>query len=654
MAARNKPYDQFGPYVLFKKFESDALGDLWRAARIENGALGPLVALRRLTGGDRAALSSSAAAATQITSVLTGTSFVRDQLIDVAEGVPFIAHDYSGGRSLRHVIDRARGGTGNTPNPIPLDQAIAIAERVALSLATTADLRFGRERLTHGALIPQFIWISDDGEIRVAGQQLGKGLIASLHNGAVAADIGRYFAPEYQASSDPTKASEVYSLGAVLYLLVTGHEPPDSSAASGFSLAVRGAKTVLGPPVPDDIRAIIEKSLVLDPAARYASVADMKLALTTLANSGRYSATTFNLAFYLSSLLKKEIESEALERDREGKLNLAPYLEAPPVDAPVPAQVPTPSPFAGFAGFATEKQAEKRNRIPLIAAAIVILAVGVGAWMFFDSKEAPVEPAKVAASAPPPKVAVAIPEPIVASPSAGATDPAAAAGLSAPPVDDASRRKAFEDAVKAKLQQEMMKLQAEYTRELQQKQSRNAPVLGSTPQNTPPVSTTIAEERGPTAAELDSQRREAAARAQEALAVVSSPAPALAQPTAPAVTTQAPLVTNPIPTVAQAATVREGDIVDLSAVDVQPKVVREARPVYPPIAARQRIVASVLATILISEKGDVIDVKILRGDPRFGFNDAATRALRNARYTPALKDGKRVKTWWPQIIQFNP
>ena len=37
MAAKNKPYEQFGPYILFKKLESDPLGELWRAARIENG-----------------------------------------------------------------------------------------------------------------------------------------------------------------------------------------------------------------------------------------------------------------------------------------------------------------------------------------------------------------------------------------------------------------------------------------------------------------------------------------------------------------------------------------------------------------------------------------------------------------------------------------
>ena len=179
MAAKNKPYEQFGPYILFKKLESDALGDLWRAARIEGNTLGTTVALRRLIGGNREAMLASIDIARQVAPLLTGPSFARDQVIDEVGGVPFIAHDYAGGRSLRHVVDRARGGAGVPPNPIPMDQAIVIAEKVALSLETIAELRFAGERLSHGALIPQFVWISDDGEIRVAGQQLGKGMIGA-------------------------------------------------------------------------------------------------------------------------------------------------------------------------------------------------------------------------------------------------------------------------------------------------------------------------------------------------------------------------------------------------------------------------------------------------------------------------------------------
>src|SRR3954452_3576397 len=280
MAAKNKPYEQFVPFILFKKLESDALGELWRAARIENGQLGSLVAVRRLTGGDRAALAASAKEAHELVPHLTGVTFAKHQVIDVVNDVPFMAQDYAGGRSLRHIVNRARGGQGVTPNPVPIDQAIVIAEKVALSLATTAELRNGAgTRLAHGALIPQFIWIDDGCEIRVGGHQLGRGLVASFKDAKVATEIGRYFPPEYRNSGETSKTTDVFSMGAILYLLVTGVEPPDAVTSSAFAQTVGAARTAAGSSLPDDIRAILTKSLDPDPNGRYASMSDMKQAI---------------------------------------------------------------------------------------------------------------------------------------------------------------------------------------------------------------------------------------------------------------------------------------------------------------------------------------------------------------------------------------
>ena len=633
MAAKNKPYEQFGPYILFKKLETDALGDLWRAARIEGNTLGTTVALRRLIGGNREAMLASIDIARQVAPLLTGPSFARDQVIDEVGGVPFIAHDYAGGRSLRHVVDRARGGAGVPPNPIPMDQAIVIAEKVALSLETIAELRFAGERLSHGALIPQFIWISDDGEIRVAGQQLGKGMI-----GAKAPhEIARYFSPEYQHSGQPTKASEVYSLGAILFLAVTGHEPPDAISTSAFAAAIRGAKTMTGAPVPDDIKPILDKSLNLDPAMRYASVADMKQALSSLTNSGKYSATTFNLAFYLTSLLKKEFESEAIEREKETKINVAPYIDA--MSEPAAPIMPVASVAAAVSA---SNPPGRSKRTMAIAATVVIALIGVGAFVAFGSKKAAsAEPVKHLASAvpaPPPVRQPVIPEPILSSPNQQTATTATMDAV-------AAQKKAFEDAVKQKLHAEMMKLQSDYTKQLQQQQSKNAPVPAA------PVSTQVAQTQAPrqqeehaaepSAAQLDQRQRDTS-KQQEAVIPV------------PAVTTQAPApVPEPEPAVA-APQIHEGDVVDISALDTVPKRTRDPHVTYPPMAARQKIETSVLMSVLVSESGDVLDVKILRGDDRFGFNDSAVRALRAAKYSPAMKDGKRVKTWLPQMIQFKP
>ena len=635
MAAKNKPYEQFGRYILFKKLETDSLGDLWRAAPIDDNTLGATVALRRLSGGNREAMLASIEVARQVAPLLTGPSFARDQVIDEINGVPFVAHDYAGGRSLRHVVDRARGGAGVPAQPIPIDQAIIIAEKVALSLATIAELRFAGERLSHGALLPQFVWISDDGEIRVAGQQLGKGLIGAK----AAADISRYLSPEYQHAGVPTKASEVYSLGAILFLVVTGHEPPDAMSTSAFAAAIRGAKAMTGGPIPDDVKPILEKSLNLDPAMRYASVADMKQALSALTSSGKYSATTFNLAFYLSNLLKKELEVEAVEREKESKVNIAPYVEAMPGMAAAEPFVPQ------FVGAAPAPSGGRSKTTMAIAAAIAIAVIGAGAFVALGSRKPapPPQPVKHLASATPTAPPVrqpVIPEPILASP---APQPGAATATA---VDAAAQKKAFEDAVKQKLHAEMMKLQSEYTKQLQQQQAKNAPVPAAP---APAPVRTVAEtqpqrqERAsePSAAQLDQRQRESAKQPETVTQV-------------PASVTQAPVPQPQQEVAVVAPQIHEGDVVDVSVLDVVPRRIRDPHVMYPPIAARQRIETSVLMSVLISENGDVSDVKVLRGDERFGFNEAAVRALRGARYSPPMKDGKRVKTWLPQMIQFKP
>src|SRR5947209_8793012 len=142
MSAKNRPYEQFGSFILFKKLETDALGDLWRAGRVDNGQLGPTMAVRRLLGGNRGALTAAAGEAHNLVPLLAGTTFAKDQTIDVANGIPFVAHEYAGGRSLRHIVDRARGGNGVTANPVPLDQAIVIPGKSAPPLATTPELRY--------------------------------------------------------------------------------------------------------------------------------------------------------------------------------------------------------------------------------------------------------------------------------------------------------------------------------------------------------------------------------------------------------------------------------------------------------------------------------------------------------------------------------
>ena len=89
-----------------------------------------------------------------------------------------------------------------------------------------------------------------------------------------------------------------------------------------------------------------------DPGVRYPSAADAKKAITDVLNTGDYAPTTFNLAFYLHTLLRKEMEGEAVEREKESKVSPEPYIEeineeeeerAAAAVRPAPAPAPEPA-----------------------------------------------------------------------------------------------------------------------------------------------------------------------------------------------------------------------------------------------------------------------------------------------------------------------
>jgi TonB family protein len=654
---RSKPFDRFGNYVLFKKIDSDAFGELWRVGAIEGTQIGPLLALRKLTG-DKSAMAGAISAASPLVGQATGAALVRNQKYVVVNGEPCITWEYGGGRSLRHIVDRAREA-GHVP--LPADQALAIAEKAAAGLDYVSSVTVDGKRILHGSLIPQFVWVYEDGDVRVAGQYLNSGLLTSLSNPDVAREIGPYVAPEIRGGGNPTRATEVYSIGAVLYLVITGEEPPDSASGTPIGIALSKATLMQSEePLPADIRAILDKAMASDPAVRFPTAGDVKQAITDVLSAGNYAPTTFNLAFYLHNLLRKEMEGEAVEREKESKVNAEPYLKeieeektaaakprpaAPPARAAAPAPVPVPAapeppeppPLSAPALSASGETSSGKSKAPLIAAAVLVVAAGAtGAWFMTQKKSEPQATVAQNAPAPPPATQTeppppeeqALEEPIVTE-IPGVEDEAA-------PTDDAeaARKKAMEDEVNRRVQEEMRKLQEEYNRTLKQQQAASA-AAASKPQASQPK---------PKEAEPVTQAATETAVASEPPAVSDSPAEPAETSTAAAEPPAQQAAPPPPPPPPPA--VKEGDLIVSSEVDSLPTIARRVDPVYPPIAAKQRISALVIVAALVDEKGKVIDAKVLRGDNRnLGFDDASLKAIRKFTFQPAMKDGKKVKTW---------
>lgn len=648
--SKGRSHERFGPFVLFRRLDSDKLGELWRAAEWKAESLGEPVVVHRLSGGNRGAMKAAAEKARPIVGGLTGTTVAREQRVGFTDGIPWLAHQYPGGRSLQSIVAKARASASVTPNPVPVDQALAIVEKLALSVEALENVRYQGARVQFGSVFPQFVWISEDGEVRAAGQQIGPGILASLDDADIRRDYGPYFAPELRTGgAAPTRSSDVWSLGAVLYLILIGEVLPDPVDAAAVERSLVSPRLMhRDAPVPAEILSILRRSLAASPEQRYPSASEMRSDLEKLLNSGEYAPTTFNLAFYLSGLLRKEMEAETAEREREAELRASDFAPAVPLAA-TPA-APEPAAESPFRTAPEAEPAKSRTALFIGIAAVILLLAGVGGWLVLSprtsnaAQSAALIPASETPSPAPaqqPAAEVVI-EPIIAqgSTASDAADPEAEA-----------RQRAREDEISRRLQEEVLKLQTQYDREMQQQRSKAQAAIS---ENRP----TAQPRQEPPRAESRTENTTAAPAQNQAPAVTppAAPAsqPAAENPPAAAVQERAP-VPQPTPPVSVAPAVREGDVIAIGELDRGPELTAPVRPVYPPIALRRRAEGTVIVSVLINESGRVEDVKILRGDrTNMGFDAAAVNAVRQATFTPPMKDGKRVKTWKPVPVRFKP
>jgi len=108
-----------------------------------------------------------------------------------------------------------------------------------------------------------------------------------------------------------------------------------------------------------------------------------------------------------------------------------------------------------------------------------------------------------------------------------------------------------------------------------------------------------------------------------------------------------------------AKSVSRGDLILLSEVDVEPKIIKSVNPIYPPMALRLGLERQVTLEALISEDGDVLQVRLVKGSDRVEmsvkeFEEAAKKALLKWKFIPAQKGGISVRVWKPVNFIFNP
>jgi protein TonB len=146
--------------------------------------------------------------------------------------------------------------------------------------------------------------------------------------------------------------------------------------------------------------------------------------------------------------------------------------------------------------------------------------------------------------------------------------------------------------------------------------------------------------------------------APTAVPLVETPKPAVkerpskprAPRTPPPTETVAPTVTAaetapPPPVEPAVPAVKEGDIVGPGEGVVDAQIARKVEPLSPPASAVMGNRGFAMFSVLVGIDGSVEIARIIRSSGSAAFDDLATAAAKKATFTPATKDGVRVKMW---------
>src|SRR5581483_10077831 len=277
-----------------------------------------------------------------------------------AEGTYYIAMEYLEGRTLKELLVTR----GPTPLPVAIDYTRQIL----------AALGFAHKHgIVHRDIKPHNVVVAPDGRLKVTDFGIARSGTSQMTETGSIIGTAQYLSPEQAKGAPVTPASDMYSVGIVLYEMLTGSVP--FTGDTPLEIAMKHLSTTPLPPsekrpdVPHELDSIVLRALAKDPDDRYQSAEEMDADLARAAREQPVAPET------------EEAATRVLRGVGAATLASAPTAitrRVASAGAPAP---PAYSPPTGF--YEYDEPIRRRSFWPWLLATLLIAAAIVAGWYVY-------------------------------------------------------------------------------------------------------------------------------------------------------------------------------------------------------------------------------------------------------------------------------